>query len=128
MDPAKDSRSVSHAIAASTISKASRVGIRFVDDIRTYRESLRDSESCLRSVGSKLYQMGFRSKIARSTLCDANPYALNSTTIPLCLSLFPWAKFRHSKAAAKMHTLRAAAARFSGVFKRCGVDPIQPSF
>ena len=106
----------------------------------TYRESLRDIESCLRSVGSKLYHMGFRGKVSRSTLADANEvrdwriyadfaqhliavarplyagdpigveldstlYALDSTTIDLCLSLFPWAKFRQRKAAVKMHTL-----------------------
>ena len=106
----------------------------------TYRESLRDIEACLRSVGAKLYHMGFRSKVARSTLADANEsrdwriyadfaqvliaiarplyvcdpigidldqslYALDSTTIDLCLSLFPWAKFRKHKAAVKMHTL-----------------------
>ena len=106
----------------------------------TYRESLRDIETCLQSVGSKLYHMGFRSKVARSTLADANEsrdwriyadfaqvliaiarplyasdpihvdldqslYALDSTTIDLCLSLFPWAKFRKHKAAVKMHTL-----------------------
>jgi len=106
----------------------------------TYRESLRDIEACLRSVGGKLYHMGFRSTVARSTLADANEsrdwriyadfaqvligiarplyaqdpigvelneglYALDSTTIDLCLSLFPWAKFRQHKAAVKMHTL-----------------------
>ena len=106
----------------------------------TYRESLRDIEACLRSIGSKLYHMGFRSHVARSTLADANEsrdwriyadfaqvliaiarplyardpigidldqslYALDSTTIDLCLSLFPWAKFRKHKAAVKMHTL-----------------------
>src|ERR1700731_4661611 len=106
----------------------------------TYRESLRDIEACLRSIGSKLYHMGFRGKVARSTLADANElrdwriyadfaqvlitiarplyaddpigvelnqnlYALDSTTIDLCLSLFPWAKFRQHKAAVKMHTL-----------------------
>ena len=100
----------------------------------TYRESLRDIETCLQSVGSKLYHMGFRSKVARSTLADANEsrdwriyadfaqvliaiarplyasdpihvdldqslYALDSTTIDLCLSLFPWAQFRKHKAA-----------------------------
>src|SRR4029077_15858844 len=100
----------------------------------------RDIETCLQSVGSKLYHMGFRSKVARSTLADANEsrdwriyadfaqvliaiarplyasdpidvdldqslYALDSTTIDLCLSLFPWAKFRKHKAAVKMHTL-----------------------
>jgi hypothetical protein len=106
----------------------------------TYRESLRDIEACLRSVGGKLYHMGFRGKVARSTLADANElrdwriyadfaqvliamarplyahdaigidldqslYALDSTTIDLCLALFPWARFRKHKAAVKMHTL-----------------------
>src|SRR5450830_1240707 len=106
----------------------------------TYRESLRDIEACLGSMGGKLYHMGFRSRIARSTLADANEthnwrifaafaqhlvgvarplhvedpmgvdldhslYALDSTTIDLCLSLFPWAKFRQHKGAVKMHTL-----------------------
>ena len=106
----------------------------------TYRESLRDIEACLRSLGGKLYHMGFRSKVPRSTLADANEthdwrifadfaqhligiarplhaedpiglelnhtlYALDSTTIDLCLSLFPWAKFRQHKAAVKLHTL-----------------------
>src|SRR5271169_1952742 len=106
----------------------------------TYRESLRDIEACLRSVGAKLYHRGFRGKVARSTLADANEshdwrifadfaqvliaiarplhardpmgvdlqqslYALDSTTIDLCLSLFPWARFRRRKAAVKMHTL-----------------------
>ncbi len=106
----------------------------------TYRESLRDIEACLGSVGGKLYHMGFRGQVARSTLADANEsrdwriyadfaqvliavarplyardpmgvdldqslYALDSTTIDLCLSLFPWARFRRRKAAVKMHTL-----------------------
>jgi hypothetical protein len=106
----------------------------------TYRESLRDIETCLRSFRGKLYHRGFRSTIARSTLGDANEsrdwriyadfaqtliaiarplyahdpigvelnqglYALDSTTIDLCLSLFPWAKFRQHKVAVKMHTL-----------------------
>jgi len=106
----------------------------------TYRESLRDIEACLGSLQGKLYHLGFRSKVARSTLADANEsrdwrifadfaqrlittarrlyasepmgvaldqslYALDSTTIDLCLSLFPWAKFRKHKAAVKMHTL-----------------------
>jgi hypothetical protein len=106
----------------------------------TYRESLRDIEACLRSVGSKLYHMGLRGKVSRTTLADANEshdwrifadfaqvliaiarplyagdpigvdldatlYALDSTTIELCLSLFPWARFRKHKAAVKMHTL-----------------------
>ena len=106
----------------------------------TYRESLRDIEACLRSMSGKLYHMGLRGKVARSTLADANEihdwriyadfaqvligiarplyagdpigvdlnqsvYALDSTTIDLCLSLFPWAHFRKCKAAVKMHTL-----------------------
>jgi Domain of unknown function (DUF4372)/Transposase DDE domain len=106
----------------------------------TYRESLRDIETCLGAVGGKLYHMGFRTSVARSTLADANEsrdwriyadfaqtlistarnlyardplavdleqslYALDSTTIDLCLALFPWARFRQRKAAVKMHTL-----------------------
>jgi len=106
----------------------------------TYRESLRDIETCLRALGKKLYHAGFRGKISRSTLADANRahdwrifadfaqvliararklyqgdsfaveleatvYALDSTTIDLCLSLFPWAKFRRRKGAVKLHTL-----------------------
>jgi hypothetical protein len=106
----------------------------------TYRESLCDIEACLRAMSGKLYHMGFRGRVARSTLADANDahdwriyadfaqvliriarplyasdpigvelshslYALDSTTIDLCLSLFPWAKFRTHKAAVKMHTL-----------------------
>jgi hypothetical protein len=106
----------------------------------TYRESLRDIETCLRSVQPKLYHMGFRGRIARSTIADANrkrdwriyadfaqtliqrarklylnepfgldlegtAYALDSTTIDLCLSLFPWARFRRRKGAIKLHTL-----------------------
>jgi len=106
----------------------------------TYRDGLRDIEACLRSVGSKLYHMGFHGRVSRSTLADANEahdwhiyadfaqvliriarplhasdpigvdleqslYALDSTTIDLCLALFPWAKFRKHKAAVKMHTL-----------------------
>jgi hypothetical protein len=106
----------------------------------TFRESLRDIEACLRAVPNKLYHLGFRGKIARSTLADANEahdwriyadfaqiliaiarplyrgeslgldldhtvYALDSTTIDLCLSVFPWARFRQQKAAIKLHTL-----------------------
>lgn len=106
----------------------------------TYRESLRDIEACLRSVESKLYHIGFRGKVSRSTLANANEnrdwriyadfaqeliriakrlysdeniieqidsalYALDSTIIDLCLSLFPWAKFRKTKSAVKLHTL-----------------------
>jgi hypothetical protein len=106
----------------------------------TFRESLRDIETCLRAIGPKLYHAGFRGKISRSTLADANRvhdwriyadfaqvlirrarrlyaseplavelqqtvYALDSTTIDLCLSLFPWAKFRRRKGAVKLHTL-----------------------
>lgn len=106
----------------------------------TYRESLRDIEVCLRGNRPKLYHMGIRSGISRSTLADANEnrdwriyadfaqilisiakelyaeddfginlqaevYALDSTTIDLCLSLFPWARFRKAKGAIKLHTL-----------------------
>jgi Domain of unknown function (DUF4372)/Transposase DDE domain len=106
----------------------------------TFRESLRDIETCLRSVQPKLYHAGFRGRISRSTLGDANrsrdwriyfdfaqvliaqarklyvherfavdlknaAYALDATTIDLCLTLFPWATFRRHKAAVKLHTL-----------------------
>jgi transposase len=106
----------------------------------TYRESLRDIETCLAAQTAKLYRMGFREPVRRSTLADANEirdwriyaefaqrlitqarrlyvdedlgldlkntvYALDSTTIDLCLSVFPWAHFRTTKAAVKMHTL-----------------------
>jgi transposase len=106
----------------------------------TYRESLRDIETCLSVQASKLYHMGFSEAVRRSTLADANEardwriyaelaqrliaqarklyakedlglelantvYALDSTTIDLCLSVFPWAHFRTTKAAVKMHTL-----------------------
>ena len=106
----------------------------------TYRESLRDIEACLGSQPAKLYGIGLRGAVAKSTLADANElrdwriwsdlaavlikrarkfymeddiglelvntvYALDSTTIDLCLSLFPWADFRSTKAAVKMHTL-----------------------
>src|ERR1022692_4598229 len=106
----------------------------------TYRESLRDIEACLGAQPSKLYGMGLREAVARSTLADANELrdwhiwadiaavlirrarklyvsddigldlattvsALNSPTIYMCLSLFPWADFRSTKAAVKMHTL-----------------------
>lgn len=106
----------------------------------TYRESLRDIEACLSAQAAKLYHMGFRHEIKRSTLADANEsrdwriyaefaqcliaqarklyigdnfgielentaYALDSTTVDLCLSLFPWALFRTTKSAVKMHTL-----------------------
>ena len=106
----------------------------------TYRESLRDIETCLRAHQAKLYHLGIRGHIAKSTLADANEqrdwriyadvgqsliqtarrlyaqesfavelaqtvYALDTTTIDLCLSVFPWARFRSTKAAVKMHTL-----------------------
>lgn len=106
----------------------------------TYRESLRDIEACLSAQAAKLYHMGIRAAVSRSTLADANElrdwriyaefahrliaqarqlyasedlgldltntvYALDSTTIDLCLSVFPWAHFRTTKAAVKMHTL-----------------------
>ena len=106
----------------------------------TYRESLRDIECCLRAMHEKLYHMGIRGKVSRSTLAYANEnrdwriycdfaqilinearllysnekfgaeldetvYALDSTTIDLCMSVFPWARFRRSKSAIKLHTL-----------------------
>mgnify|MGYP006299617851 FL=1 len=106
----------------------------------TYRESLRDIETCLRSRGRQLYHAGIRGRVARSTLADANEhrdwriwadvaavlierarrlyadqtlgvdlqqtvYAFDSTTIDLCLALFPWARFRRRKSAVKLHTL-----------------------
>jgi hypothetical protein len=106
----------------------------------TYRESLRDIEACLRAQNNKLYHMGIRSKVSRSTLAEANEmrdwriyadfahhlitiarklyqkeplavelqntvYALDATTIDLCLSLFPWARFRAAKGAVRLHTL-----------------------
>ena len=106
----------------------------------TYRESLRDIVACLKASPEKLYHMGIRGRISRSTLSDANErrdwriyqdmalvliataqkllagqswghnlgrsvYAFDSSTIDLCLSLFPWATFRKTKAAVKVHTL-----------------------
>jgi hypothetical protein len=110
----------------------------------TYRDSLRDIEACLGAVPEKLYHLGFRGPVARSTLADANEkrdwrifadfaqrlvpearslyvderlgleeidereqavYALDASTIDLCLSVFPWAGFRSTKAGVKMHTL-----------------------
>jgi len=106
----------------------------------TYRESLRDIEVCLRAQNNKLYHMGIRSKVSRSTLAEANEmrdwriyadfahhligiarklyqkeplavelkntvYALDATTIDLCLSIFPWARFRDTKGAVRLHTL-----------------------
>jgi uncharacterized protein DUF4372/DDE family transposase len=105
----------------------------------TFRESLRDIEVCLRAHPSKLYHLGIRGHVARSTLADANEkrdwriyhdfanalivearrlyagdafgvdlentvYALDTTTIDLSLKVFPWAHFRTTKAAVKMHT------------------------
>jgi len=106
----------------------------------TFRESLRDIETCLRAHQAKLYHLGIRGHVAKSTLADANEqrdwriyadfaasliqiartlyandsfavelkqtvYALDTTTIDLCLSVFPWAHFRSTKAAIKLHTL-----------------------
>ena len=107
----------------------------------TFRESLRDIETCLRSNSEKLYHMGIKGNISRTNLSRANEtrdwkifarfanhlirealslytkdeliykeldnslYALDSTTIDLCMSLFPWAKFRKNKSAIKLHTL-----------------------
>jgi transposase len=106
----------------------------------SYRDSLRDTVCCLRAMQHKLYHIGIRGKVSRSTLADANEkrdwriyadfaqvliqrarelyvdddfgvelddtvYALDSSTIDLCLSVFPWARFRQNKAAVKLHTL-----------------------
>jgi hypothetical protein len=106
----------------------------------TYRESLRDISACLNAVPERLYHMGIRALVARSTLAEANEqrnwriyadfaqvlisharrlyqdepfgveieetvYALDSTTVDLCLSVFPWARFRRTKGAVKLHTL-----------------------
>jgi len=106
----------------------------------SYRESLRDIETCLLAMNTKLYHAGIRGRISRSTLADANEtrdwrihadcahvliamarklyandefgvlldqtgYVFDSSTIDLCLSLFPWAKFRKRKAAVKLRTL-----------------------
>jgi transposase len=106
----------------------------------TYRESLRDIETCLRAHARQLYHMGFRGGISRNNLANANcqrnwriyadfarvliaqalalyqdepfgleldqtVYAFDSTTIDLCLALFPWAQFRRHKSAVKLHTL-----------------------
>jgi len=119
----------------------------------TYRESLRDIESCLNAMRGKLYHMGIRGSVKKSTLADANEgrdwriyaefahfliakarrlyadeefglelenavYAFDSTTIDLCMSLFPWARFRKTKAAVKMHTLldiRGSIPSFVGI-------------
>jgi len=105
-----------------------------------YRESLRDIEACLRSMQPRLYHMGFRGRVSRSTLAEANEsrdwriyadfaqaliaqarplykdddfgveldsaaYALDSTTVNLCLSLFPWARFQSAQGAVRLHTL-----------------------
>lgn len=79
----------------------------------TFRESLRDIEACLRAQRSKLYHLGIRSTIARPLYVDEpfgvdlkeSVYALDTTTIDLCLSVFSWAPFRPTKAAVKLHTL-----------------------
>ncbi len=135
----------------------------------TYRESLRDIEACLRSMENKLYHMGIRGNVSRSTLADANDsrdwriyadfaqvlihqarklyadedfgveldetvYALDSTTIDLCLSLFPWARFQKGKAAIKLHTaldLRGSIPIFikitdARVYDLCILDELIP--
>jgi hypothetical protein len=135
----------------------------------TYRESLRDIEACLRSMQNKLYHMGIRGKVSRSTIADANErrdwriyadfaqvlirqaralyadeefgvelgqsvYALDTTTIDLCLSLFPWARFQRRKAAIKLHTamdLRGSIPTFikitdAKVYDLCILDELIP--
>jgi hypothetical protein len=106
----------------------------------TCRESLRDIVACLRSVDGRLYHMGIRGTVSRSTLADANEardwriyadfaqvlihearhlyagedfgvdlantvYAFDSTTIDLCMALFPWASYKRTQHAMKLHTL-----------------------
>ena len=106
----------------------------------TYRDSLRDTVTCLNAQRAKLYHMGIRGRVRRSTLADANErrdwrlyaafaqalivsarrlhagdgfgadlegaaYALDTTTVDLCLSLFPWARFHRAKGAVKLHTM-----------------------
>jgi hypothetical protein len=125
--------------AARTLSCAEHFRVMAFAQL-TYRESLRDIEACLSAQTAKLYHMGFREPVRRSTLADANEtrdwriyaefaqrliaqarrlyageslgadlnnsvYALDSTTIDLCMSTFPWAHFRSTKSAVKMHTL-----------------------
>ena len=135
----------------------------------TYRESLRDIEACLRSMQNKLYHMGIRGRVSRSTLADANDrrdwriyadfaqvlihqarrlyadedfgveldetvYALDSTTIDLCLSLFPWARFQKGKSAIRLHTaldLRGSIPTFikitdARVYDLCILDELIP--
>lgn len=135
----------------------------------TYRESLRDIEACLCSMQNKLYHMGIRGNVSRSTLADANEhrdwriyadfaqvlilqarrlyadddfgveldqtvYALDSTTIDLCLSLFPWARFQKRKAGIKLHTaldLRGSIPIFikitdAKVYDLCILDELIP--
>lgn len=135
----------------------------------TYRESLRDIEACLHSMQDRLYHMGIRGNVSRSTLADANEnrdwriyvdfaqvlidqarklyadddfgveldetvYALDSTTIDLCLSLFPWARFQKSKSAIKLHTaldLRGSIPIFikitdARVYDLCILDELIP--
>jgi hypothetical protein len=106
----------------------------------TYRESLRAIECCLRAMSGKLYHMGIKGKVSRSTIAHANEnrdwriycdfaqilihqarqlysdddfglqlqetvYALDASIIDLCLSVFPWARFRKTKGGIKLHTL-----------------------
>jgi hypothetical protein len=125
-------------VCANSVVPANCAAWRFAQ--LTYRESLRDITTCLRAQSAKLYHLGIRGTVARSTLADANEardwriyaefaqhliriarrlyidepfgvdlketvYALDSTTIDLCMTLFPWAPFRSTKAAIKLHTL-----------------------
>jgi len=122
-----------------TLSRAKQFRVMVFTQL-TYRESLRDIETCLSAQSARLYHMGFREPVRRATLADANEscdwridadfaarlivqarklyasedlglelsntvFVLDSTTIDLCLSVFPWAYFRTTKAAVKMHTL-----------------------
>ncbi len=134
------SKSVYSGTIATNGYGASTAGANFFGQL-THRESLRDIVSCLQAQSKKLFNLGFRGKIARSTLADANEvrdwriyadfaqgliaearrlyvndpefcldldnsiYALDATTIDLCLNVFKWARFRRTKAAVKLHTL-----------------------
>ena len=121
----------------------------------TYRESLRDIEACLGAAGPKLYHMGFRGRITRTTLADANErrdwriysdfamvligearelyagdpfgvnlkstaYALDATIIDLCLSVFPWAKFRSAKGGVKASVLLDLRGNIPAFMHICG--------
>lgn len=106
----------------------------------TYRDSLRDTVTCLNAQRSKLYHMGISGPVRRSTLADANegrdwrlyagdafgvdldsaPYALDNTTVDLCLSLFPWAHFQRAKAAVSSQISHISRHPIAGQASRSG--------